>query len=1152
MPLQDGRGQKPSAFWEFGHSGQKPLFSRYCPVSISPVVGQSARPLMQPRASALAAPDSCEISRAWQFAGVTSVELPTLTLDAVEDTRSGTAVITEEERIAGPAAAPAAEEVESPLPPFPEPQALRPDAAILAMPRLLLQPTRLEIILSPAGPVASPAAEAVERFLLPAAQAKPIEPSVAPPALPALALAPARMEIVPEMADAVPGLAAEAVEKLFPPVPRAPAIEYPAAALALPVLVLEPVQPESGTTSIDGAEDAPQTAAEVICGPAVGPAPQEVEAWLPAPPLPQALGHPVPTLRLPQLALKPAQAEIVAALFDTPKVKPQAAKGRLSGPVAAPAAQEVESLFPPAAEPQALPYPAAAASLPVLALEPAQLEIVPEVADAVAGPAAEVVERFVLPVARVESMAHSASALAMPALALEPAQLEIVPELADAVAGLAAEAAERFLLPVARTQLLALSASAVAMPLLALEPAQLEIVPELADAVAGPAPEAVESLFPAVPQAPALAYPAAALRLPELTVTAAELFAGDSVLLEPPSEAWMPAPPAEEVARSVWPSVAGVLPLPAATQAPSVAALAIAEPMVRDKAGLRPPLTAEPVVSTVWPLLGETLPGEAAEPAAISLPDITSIKPSQGDSGQKGPAPLCEEYPVAPTVPNESLPSLNPPDAFPAVAASGSRLIELPAITVEPAGTREAAFQPAAPYAAAPETVAPDARPAVLEPVRTASTVVPAAQSERPSTGLPTPGLVPMEFFCQPAPMAPQRRLNWVAPTPAVLPPKFGLRLIVERVEEALEPEKPARKTPAFAEIFTITQAAQRRARSSSGMSKAAKLIAASLLVGVGLWFGAGSAKMARQLVAIAHTSLSVSNSSEAPTTDRAPLPAGGSAVAAAQAPRASGGPIARIRSAIQNRAAVEMTDTFRGMQAFGATPKALPVGWARNKDGYVKTGQMALYHPSQTFQDYRLEFFGQIETKAIGWAVRAHDGQNYYGMKFKIVEPGLRPVIAVQHYPVVDGKKGQPVETPLGVMVHNDTPYHVAVDVRGNRVVTSIEGQEVDSWTDDTLKVGGVGFFSDVGESARLYWMRITKNQDWLGRVCAYLSGSSSTSTADLWREGPAAPQPPAPSAPPQRADVLLAATGTGEFEYADPQRARTLKDGRTRTCRS
>jgi hypothetical protein len=157
-------------------------------------------------------------------------------------------------------------------------------------------------------------------------------------------------------------------------------------------------------------------------------------------------------------------------------------------------------------------------------------------------------------------------------------------------------------------------------------------------------------------------------------------------------------------------------------------------------------------------------------------------------------------------------------------------------------------------------------------------------------------------------------------------------------------------------------------------------------------------------------------------------------------------------------------------------------------------------------------------------------------------------------HYAVVGGKKGQRVETPLSIMVHNDEPYHVSVDVKGNRVITSIEGQEVDSWTDDALKVGGIGFFSEVGESARLYWMRLSKNQDWLGRVCAYLSSGSGTKTAELWRdELPHAPaQPPEPTLPTAVDVTLAAAEETEELSEIGPQRARILKIGRTELCRS
>ncbi|MEI9976845.1 MAG: hypothetical protein WDO73_35225 [Ignavibacteriota bacterium] len=176
------------------------------------------------------------------------------------------------------------------------------------------------------------------------------------------------------------------------------------------------------------------------------------------------------------------------------------------------------------------------------------------------------------------------------------------------------------------------------------------------------------------------------------------------------------------------------------------------------------------------------------------------------------------------------------------------------------------------------------------------------------------------------------------------------------------------------------------------------------------------------------------------------------------------GGPISAVRRAIQGRAAVELSDTFHRMESWGSSAMALPAGWTRHPDGYVHSGQLALYRPTQSFSDYRFEFFGEIEKKGMSWAIRAKDTQNYYGMKMTVIEPGLRPVVAMVHYAVVDGKKMQRVETPLSIMMHNNEPYHVAVDVRGNKVITSIEGQEVDSWTNDSLKVGGVGFFSEVG----------------------------------------------------------------------------------------
>jgi hypothetical protein len=127
--------------------------------------------------------------------------------------------------------------------------------------------------------------------------------------------------------------------------------------------------------------------------------------------------------------------------------------------------------------------------------------------------------------------------------------------------------------------------------------------------------------------------------------------------------------------------------------------------------------------------------------------------------------------------------------------------------------------------------------------------------------------------------------------------------------------------------------------------------------------------------------------------------------------------------------------------------------------------------------------------------------------MKLSVTEPGPRPLVSVVRYPVLGGKKGKKVQIPLPIMMHNNTPYRVALDVKGNRYRTYIEDQEVDSWNDDRLMAGGVGFFSETGEHARLYWVKVSNNTDWLGRLCGMLSGGGKgQNEAGLWN--PADPQ--------------------------------------------
>jgi tetratricopeptide (TPR) repeat protein len=200
------------------------------------------------------------------------------------------------------------------------------------------------------------------------------------------------------------------------------------------------------------------------------------------------------------------------------------------------------------------------------------------------------------------------------------------------------------------------------------------------------------------------------------------------------------------------------------------------------------------------------------------------------------------------------------------------------------------------------------------------------------------------------------------------------------------------------------------------------------------------------------------------------------------------------IRQWMSQRATRDFADDFRAglTQWKGVQPK-WPKSWSYSTDGFIHPGQLALYRPSVPLSDYRFEFMAQVENKSVDWVVRAHDADNYYALKFTVLQPGPRPIMAMVRYPVIGGHKGERVETPLRMMIHANTPYRVTVDVKGNRYRAYIEGQEADFWTEDRLKTGGVGFFSEAGEHARVYWVKLESHGDILGRICGLLSGKST-----------------------------------------------------------
>jgi hypothetical protein len=886
-----------------------------------------------------------------------------------------------------------------------------------------------------------------------------------------------------------------------------------------------------------------------------------------------------PTLGEQPLRLPPAGLQIV---LDVPAQN----DGFATPPALAPlfdvsAAAAAERMILAAANPRAVASPIAEAT-PCLTLEAGAPSLSrAEQTRPLQVTTAPVPAQFVTPAAKTADPASAPVQLPKFEIAAADACIEPVPvpAVCDAfVPGPAADLVAVHVLPQSNPQScdFTLTAADLRLPRFEIAAADTCIEPMLVPAacdhlMASPAAElvAIEVLAKCNPES--CEFPVTAR--PVGFQFAAAAISADSVPF-PACDAWMPSPAAEPVAVEVVVSSAhedcGV----SEWMLPDLRRFAIADPWMPLSTRLHASLSAEPVSMTVWPLaamVDEPAYNDVAEPRLPGpqhlpsgnqgsrttplQPAVAGLKPElvermvaaeahpveaamDGARVLQMPAFIRQDLRPATRLagqamgplaePVETMPSFEARQASPAAAAIELQLPSLPAPQAEAfAITPSIPAMPSQVRLAQPAAVQ---HPIVVKPLPTLFVTAPQPpQPEEQQATIAARGFVSLEFFTQRTPGTPSRKMVWCVPVIAPVLPGFAVHPILERLEKEPQQKKP--KKPAFAEIFEMPEAARKKAGNAM-LRHAIKAIAACFLVGTILWFGLGTVRIGSQTPAV-NRDVSIGDLASGGSSGSA-SPVAISPVPGAPRSAKPAGALGKLRAAISDRAAATVTDSFKnGMEAWGTASKQWAPGWSRNPDGFVRTGQLALFRPTLTFKDYHLEFFGQIESRSMGWAVRAHDSQNYYAMKLAVVEPGLRPMIAMVHYAVVGGKRGRPIQIPLNIMVHNNEPMQVSVDVKGNKLLTSVDGQLVDTWIDDTLVAGGVGFFSDAGERARLYWMKISKNEDFVGRICAYISstlGDGTRASAELWpRELPGEPQHQPLPVPERSQEAALAATAAG-----------------------
>ena len=101
-------------------------------------------------------------------------------------------------------------------------------------------------------------------------------------------------------------------------------------------------------------------------------------------------------------------------------------------------------------------------------------------------------------------------------------------------------------------------------------------------------------------------------------------------------------------------------------------------------------------------------------------------------------------------------------------------------------------------------------------------------------------------------------------------------------------------------------------------------------------------------------------------------------------------------------------------------------------------------------------------------------------------------PEVSLVRYQVVGGQESERVQIPVHVGLQEGRPYRIQEDVAGSAFTTSVEGEVVDSWTDDRLRAGAVGFFGSPQDKPSLYWIKVSNNDDFWGKVCGILAPSN------------------------------------------------------------
>ncbi len=190
-----------------------------------------------------------------------------------------------------------------------------------------------------------------------------------------------------------------------------------------------------------------------------------------------------------------------------------------------------------------------------------------------------------------------------------------------------------------------------------------------------------------------------------------------------------------------------------------------------------------------------------------------------------------------------------------------------------------------------------------------------------------------------------------------------------------------------------------------------------------------------------------------------------------------------------KNSSGLVIEDRFQsGLRNWLPAPGSGLSGW-RMENGLMHPGGLRIWDESRNLGDYSFQFEGRVESKSIGWVVRAPNHNNYYAAKLAIPDRGNTSRPEIIRFSVIQGQESRRQHFPIPVQIDKDEFYGYEVRAVGDRILTLIGGRVVDQWRDARFRTGGVGFFSERGDKSSIRWAKLQEGESIADKLRSYLT---------------------------------------------------------------